>query len=289
VLAYSVITPLRDERDNLVRLAAALAAQDVLPQAWVLVENGSTDGSDETARELARSKSWIHVVELPAATAIGRGGTVTRAFHAGLDALPELPDVVVKLDADTSMAPDHFRGLLERFGNDDRLGIASGSCWEEESGAWRQRHVTGASVWGAARAYRRECLPDVLPLEERMGWDGIDEAKAAMCGWRTRTFPELPFRHHRLEGERDGARSAAWTRQGEVSYYMGYRPSYLLLRVLHRALAEPAALAILWGYARSAVRREGRHPSRALRRHIRRDQRLRHLPVRVLEAFGRIG
>ena len=39
-----------------------------------------------------------------------------------------------------------------------------------------------------------------------MGWDGIDAYKAALAGWSTRTIEDLPFRHHRKEGERDGAR-----------------------------------------------------------------------------------
>ena len=48
--------------------------------------------------------------------------------------------------------------------------------------------MTGSTVWGATRAYRWECLQRVLPLEERLGWDGIDEFKANALGWRTETL-----------------------------------------------------------------------------------------------------
>ena len=36
---------------------------------------------------------------------------------------------------------------------------------------------------------------------------------------------------------------------------MGYRAWYLVLRALHRARAEPAALAMIGGYAAAAARR----------------------------------
>ena len=76
--------------------------------------------------------------------------------------------------------------ILARFDEDESLGIASGSCFEARNGVWGQRHVTGTTVWGASRAYRWECLQAILPLEERIAWDGIDEFKANSRGRRLR-------------------------------------------------------------------------------------------------------
>ena len=132
-----------------------------------------------------------------------------------------------------------------------------------------QRHVTGTTVWGAARAYRRECLDDVLPLEERMAWDGIDEMKAHAAGWHTKTLTDLPFRHHREEGERDGSRRRARTAQGRAAHYIGYRPSYLVLRSLHHARREPSALFMIWGYTVALVRREPQIADPAVRAQLR--------------------
>ncbi len=71
-----------------------------------------------------------------------------------------------------------------------------------------------------------------------------------MHGWRTEILLDLPFRHHRLEGERDGSRATAWATAGQGSYYMGYRSWYLVLRALHHARTEPAALAMITGLCR---------------------------------------
>jgi poly-beta-1,6-N-acetyl-D-glucosamine synthase len=282
-----VITPARDEAENLVRLADCLAAQTARPRTWIVVDNGSTDGTRELAEELSRTHNWIRVISTDGESTAVRGAPVIRAFNAGLDELVELPDVVVKLDADISFDPDHFERLLAEFAADPTLGICSGSCWELENGAWRQHFTTRTSARGAARAYRRECLEAVSPLEESMGWDGIDELKANVRGWRTGTIQDLPFRHHRRVGERDGATRVAWATEGRLSHYMGYRFGYLLVRALYRARRNPAALAMVWGYLGAALTRRPQCADAEARAYLREQQRLRNLRQRVGEALGR--
>jgi hypothetical protein len=159
-----------------------------------------------------------------------------------------------------------------------------------DGGEWRQRHQTGAMVWGAARAYRSTCLEILLPLESRMGWDGIDVARANVAGWKTLLMLDLPFFHHRVEAGRERTRWHAWSVQGEACHYMGYRPSYLVLRTIRVARRDPAAVAMLWSYLASVVKRSPTYPDPTVRAYVRRKQRLRELPARRREAAkGRPG
>lgn len=284
-LSYSLVTPARDEAPNLRRLFSSLVTQTVSPRQWIIVDNGSTDETRDVVKQL--TEPWIRLVNVPGEDRPVPGAPVVRAFNAGLAELADVPDVIVKLDADVSFEPTYFERLLEAFEREPRLGIAGGACLEQVGGEWRPVHVTGGHVRGAARAYRWSCLQDVLPLEERVGWDGIDELKAAVLGWRTGTVPGLAFKHHRALGARDGPRHIRWVRQGEASYYMGYRASYLLLRTLHRSLGDPAAIAMIGGYARAALTRAPRYPNEILRQYLRREQSLRSLPRRLREVRGR--
>src|SRR5262249_49500591 len=144
---------------------------------------------------------------------------------------------------------------------------------------------TRSHVWGATRAYRRACLELVMPLEEREGWDELDALKARLNGWETRVMADLPFRHHRKMGERDGGRRV-WLAQGEAAHYMGYRLSYLLVRTAYRVVREPQAAMMLVGWAAAAVRRKPRLPDARVRKYLRDQQRIRHLPVRARETRG---
>jgi biofilm PGA synthesis N-glycosyltransferase PgaC len=288
-VSYVVITPARDEAQELPRLAESLARQTVPPDLWLIVENGSTDGTLAVARALEAEHGWIRVTVAPPGPPRLRGAPVVRALHAGLDALGGDFDVVAKVDADVSFGAHYFERLLLAFTADADLGMASGDCWEADERGWRRRPVTDTHVWGAARAYRWECLQDVLPLDERMGWDGIDQIRAATRGWTVARVPDLTFHHHRREGERDQSRRRVWAAQGSAAHYMGYRLSYVLLRTLHRARHEPAAVAILPAYLAAVARREPRCPDEPVRRLLRRRQRARHLLQRAREAAPRSG
>src|SRR5262249_729184 len=129
-LTCALVTPARDEEENVGRLAASLIAQTVLPLAWIVVDDGSTDGTAQSVSRLAEEHDWISVVS--AAPDGGRlvdgrlTGRDVAAFQCGLAALPEAPDIVLKLDADVSLLPDFFDQLLTAFEADPKLGIAGG-------------------------------------------------------------------------------------------------------------------------------------------------------------------
>ncbi|MCW3001751.1 MAG: glycosyltransferase family 2 protein [Conexibacter sp.] len=285
-LTYAVVTPARDEHANLSRLAASMTAQTRLPTWWVIVDDGSDDGTDELGAQLAAEHAWILLRTPEPAT----GGALTEgrregrdllAFRRGADALPAPVDVVVKVDADTSFDPEYFATLMERFEQQPDLGLAGGSCYELEDGEWVRKKVAGTHPRGASRAYRWDCFEASGRLEPKMGWDGLDEVQASMLGYRTAIFTDFGFRHHRATGGRERDRLRASSVLGHASWYMGYRPSYLLLRALYRTRREgPLALAMVWGYASAAARRTPRCPEPGVIQHLREQQRLRTVIAR---------
>lgn len=281
-LTYAIVTPARNELENLPRLAASVLAQTLLPTAWVIVDDHSDDGGLELARDLASEHPLIDAVawDGPDCGEIASGrreGRDLHAFRFGINRLSEPVDVVVKVDADTSFDPEYFEVLLARFAAEPELGIAGGACWEQDAGVWVRRRTTATHPRGASRAYRWACVDDLMSLEPRMGWDGLDEFKVGLHGFTTRQFADIGFRHHRLEGGRERGRLHARAVTGRASWYMGYRPSFLILRSLYRTVHEPASIAMIWGYGSEAVRRGPRCPDPELLRAVRDGQRLRVL------------
>jgi poly-beta-1,6-N-acetyl-D-glucosamine synthase len=279
-LRYAVVTPARNEEVNLRRLGGAIAAQTLAPAEWIVVDDNSTDATPTVLASLAAAHPWVRPLARPAVDAGQRLSDGRRrardldGFLIGARSLAAPMDVIVKVDADVSFQPDFFERLIGGFARDPLLGIASGTCYEKEDGAWVRRTKAASTVWGATRAYRADCLPDLEALEPCMGWDGLDEIRVQLRGRRTQTLVDLPFRHYRPEGGRELSSLHQGEALGRASWYMGYRPSFLALRALYRARREPAALAMLWGYGAAALRRDRRCPDERVVRELRRRQRL---------------
>jgi glycosyltransferase involved in cell wall biosynthesis len=277
-LRYAVVTPARNERNNLRRLAQSMLAQRHRPDYWMIVDDGSDDGMTDVAVELARENDWITTLH----TNQGRNrlrdgrrrGRDLIAFWQGLRALPSPVDIFAKVDADTSFGPDYFERLIDHFAEQPDLGMGGGSCYELRGGRWERIKVAGSHPRGASRAYRWELLDDVFSLDPELGWDGVDEVMAALRGYRTEGFRDLGFRHHRQVGEREG-RLRAGTALGRQAWYQGYRPTYVVLRALYRARENPASLAMILGYAAGALTRAPRCPNPEVVERIRAGQRLR--------------
>lgn len=285
--SYAIVTPVRNEAENLQRFVESVASQTVTPEVLLLVENGSSDATRELASQLASAHPWVRMTDAAAGAGPERAVPIVTAFNAGLAALAALPEVIAKLDADVTLPPWYFERLLEELDREPGLGVVSGTCFERDGDTWRERFGTGASVWGAARAYRETCLSQLLPIEPRTAWDWIDVAEAQLRGWSTRVIRDVPFYHHRREGEHAPTRWAQWSAQGRAAHYLGYRPSYLVVRALYQSVREPAALAMLSAYAGAEVRRSKRCQKPALVASLREQQRLRNLGRRAAEARGK--
>lgn len=281
MLDYAIVTPARDEEALLPELATSVLAQTVLPRSWVIVDNGSTDTTYTIGQRLSGEHEWITCLRTDGSQRPRRGGPVVEAFEAGLDELGELPAVIVKLDADARIPPDYFERLLSAFEQDPGLGLASGTRLEPDGTDWRIRRVTGTMVRAQARAYRRDCLRGVLPLERCVGWDHVDQLKAQARGWRSTEIGDLFFQHVRPDGARDGG--DYWSLQGAAAHYLGYRPTYVLLRGLHRFRGDPKAMRMVSAYLRDTVRRAPRCADRWVVAKTREQQRLSNLPERMRE------
>jgi poly-beta-1,6-N-acetyl-D-glucosamine synthase len=285
--SHALVTAARDEAQNLVALASTVIGQTFRPAAWVIVDDGSSDGTATIAADLAATHSWIVVVQTgrdPQGLREGRReGRDLLSLQQGLRALPSPVDLITKLDADLTLPSDYLERLAAAFGCDPGLGMATGTRCELRDGRWEPVHLTASAVAAQCRTYRWACWEQVQPLEPCLGWDTVDEARAVLAGWRTRVLPDLYFRHHRPMGQRDGSGWRARTAEGIAAYYTGYRPSYLVARVLWHARRDPSALGMIWGWSTALARRERRCPDTAVRAYVRQQQSARHLPRRLRE------
>ena len=187
---------------------------------------------------------------------------------------------MMKLDGDIELPPHYLRVLMERFAQDPSLGLAGGVLVEPTAdGGVRKIKIPANHIHGALKCYSRDCLTAIGGVQERLGWDTIDETYARMRGFRTVSFPDLVSVHHRPLASADGA-LRGHARHGECAYIAHYGPLWVTLRSFKIARRRPPVLsgaAFLYGYARAGMRRVERVPDPDYRRFARRELRTRML------------
>ncbi len=285
-----LITPARDEAIHLERTIRAVAAQTRRPDLWLIVDDGSTDATPEILDRAASELPFLRVLRAPEHPDGGADrlafAAEARAFNWALETL-NLDDYthVGKLDADIELPAEYFQLLLDRFEREPRLGIAGGGLFERGRNGWQLTKVPANHVRGALKLYSRECFAAIGGVEERLGWDTIDETYARMHGFDTRalTAPGFTARHHRPVATRGGALRGR-ARHGQCAYILRYGGWWVTLRSFKVACAPPYGLtgaAFLYGYMRSVARREPRVEDEQFRRFVAAELRDRVKPSRL--------
>jgi Glycosyltransferases, probably involved in cell wall biogenesis len=202
-MKYVLITPAHNEEAFIDKTLASMAAQTVLPERWVIVDDGSSDRTAEIIQRYARRFSWIRLVQRPPRLDRSFAGKV-HAFNAGLEQVQSVPfEVIGNLDADLSFEPDYLEFLIGKFAEDPQLGVA-GTPFTENGGydTARDSFEGENHVAGGCQLFRRQCFEDVggYTPNPAGGIDWIAVTTARMKGWRTRSFPEKRFHHYRTLG-----------------------------------------------------------------------------------------
>ena len=276
-LRYVLITPARNEERFIEQTIRSVINQTVLPLRWVIVNDGSTDGTTAIASRYAARHDWIDVIDMPR----HRDRTFAakaHCFNAGYERVEMLvPDIVGNLDADVSFNPDYLEFLLDRFTEDATLGVA-GTIFEEEGYSSAADSFEGEShVAGGCQLFRLQCFRDVggyIPIKAG-GIDWIAVTTARMKGWRTRSFRDKAFFHHRSLGTAERGRVHSLFSYGQKDYYLGGHPLWELFRVLFRMSRRPylaGGVAVGLGYVWAWLRRTERAVSVELMRFHRAEQ-----------------
>jgi hopene-associated glycosyltransferase HpnB len=109
-----VVVPARDEAAVLPKSLPSLLAQDYPGRAEVfLVDDGSTDGTGDLARELGRRRAGLPLtVSSPGEPPAGWTGKLWAVRHGIALARTEGPEYLLLTDADIAHAPDSLRRLV---------------------------------------------------------------------------------------------------------------------------------------------------------------------------------
>jgi poly-beta-1,6-N-acetyl-D-glucosamine synthase len=280
---YVLITPARNEAQFIQLTLRSMVAQTARPLRWVIVSDGSTDGTDEIVGKYTADHDWIELIRMPDRKERNFAGKV-HAFDTGRARVASLPyDVIGNLDADVSFGPEHFGRLISKFADYPELGVV-GAPFREGTYQYDYRFTNIENVWGGCQLFRRECFEDIGGYIPVPGGciDHIAVVSARMKGWKTRTFTESVCLHHRTMGTAQVRGLQVKFKYGAKDYAVGNHPVWELFRAVYQMKQRPfvmAGVALAMGYCWSMIRRVERPVSRDMVAFTRREQmrRLRRI------------
>ena len=286
--SYVLITPARNERTYIEVTIQSVIRQTLRPLKWVIVSDGSTDGTDEIVEKYTAEHDWIELVKMPARKERHFAGKV-HAFNAGFARVGDSSyDVIGSLDADISFDANYFAFLMDRFAENPRLGVG-GTPFREDGSTYDYRFTSPEHVSGACQLFRRQCFEAIggyIPVKGG-GIDLIAVMTARMKGWQTRSFLEKTCQHHRAQGSAKHNGLAVWFKVGEKDYVLGGHPLWEVFRWVYQMTKKPFLLGgslLFAGYLWAMLRSAERSVSNELMQFRRREQlqRLRRFFARAI-------
>ncbi len=272
---YVVISPVRDEERFIDKTIRSVISQTVLPVAYIIVDDGSSDKTGEIIDSFARQYPWIIALHRKDRGFRNSAGGEVQAFYFGFEHANDMTwDYIVKLDGDLSFEKDYFEQCMNFFDKDPKLGLASGVIYNLENGVLNLERTPRFHVRGAAKMYKKKLWDEMGGMYAINGWDTLDEVKANMLGFSTRNFPELKIVQHRATGMEVGIWKNA-IKNGVGSYISGYHPLYLASKIIKRSFRWPffiESLGLLYGYCKAIVSRKQRVNDPQLVKYLRKQQ-----------------
>jgi glycosyltransferase involved in cell wall biosynthesis len=271
---YILVTPCKNEGNNLPGLIESVAVQTIKPTVWVIVDDGSTDDTPKIIEKAVKVHEWIQSIRLNSQTrdlGLHLAGIMKNGFDYAVSYCRKQGidyHYLGNLDGDLTLPPTFYANLMREFEKDPRLGVASGGTRHIISGRVVHAVVSANEPSGGHMLIRKECFEECGGIPLTYAVDSVVKAKARLNDWKTKRFEDniaTEIRDvHAAEGYWRG-----FKHKGETSYYINHNPLHILVRVFMYSFRRPyyAGIAYLVGYIGSFVRRKERIKDIDIRRY----------------------
>lgn len=278
----ALITPVRNEKDNLDRLRDTVLGQELRPDLWAIVVGRSDDGTLEAAREVFADLDWVQVVP-QTSYAPGHGHkNFARGVNDGLRRILDLEgeprfQYISKIDATVDLDKDYFLKLAARLDADEDLAIVCGrEEFTEAGGKGVPLQPSGDEIIGFNdnRLYRRDFLVGMGGYPVSISPDTVLLVKSLKSGRKQMVVSETSYRDRRLGFSKEGA-WRGYFEWGRGMYGLDYHPLLSLSVAVYFGLRfrpHVQGLALPMGYLKAFIDRDSKIDDAEVRRYFRKER-----------------
>jgi glycosyltransferase involved in cell wall biosynthesis len=216
-----IIIPAYNEELFLEKTLQSLVEQSFLPKKIIVVNDNSTDGTQDIIDSFSEKHSFISGLITTSEASHQPGSKVINAFNKGLETVDDSFDIICKFDADLIFPKNYLEKIKIHFEENSTCGMVGGFCYVEKNNSWILENLTNKDhIRGALKAYRKKCFQQIGGLKNTMGWDTVDELLAKYNNWQVCTDESLHIKHLKPTGV-NYSKSSKY-KQGEAFYKMRY-------------------------------------------------------------------
>ena len=139
---FHIIIPAHNEQNYIGKALESLTQQTLLPKAVVVVNDNSTDNTQNISEGYASKYPWISVINSKSSDKHLPGSKIIQAFNKGLAILNDDYDIICKFDADLIFPKNYLEKIAYHFQANKKLGMASGFCYIEKNNEWILENLT---------------------------------------------------------------------------------------------------------------------------------------------------
>ncbi len=271
---YILVTPVKNEKDNLPRLIKSIKSQTLKPTLWVVVDDESTDGTGVLLEHLQSECDFVRITsseEGKRDASIDRYGVIVRkGFDFAIEEC-KLHDLNYNylglVDADLWLEDAYFAKIVAGFERNCNVGMASGAIWEkiDDGFVLRQSSNNEPNFTAAGMVMRRRCYEEAGGFPTTSGPEFVLAIKVLTHGWKIDCFLDTVGIHMRRSGQKIG-QWKGFAKCGEIHYMLNYHPVDALLLIGYFTFSKPyaakgptiAGLAFFWGYLHGFIYRKER-------------------------------
>lgn len=251
---YLLITSAYNEAAFIAQTIESISKQDILPVQWIIVDDGSTDGTCDIVSHYQEKFPYI---------SLRTGKKKNRHdFSHKSNALNSVLsnvdmsqyDYIGILDADITLPSAYYSKMMHIFADNPKLGVCGGVLKDRIQGRDIYRKSSKTSVSGGIQFFRKRCLLDIgmnIPVMRYGGEDTMSEIYARMQGWEVRSFFDITGTHHRLTGSTTGNIIVSHYKLGIRDYHLGASVLFEFGKCISRIAVFPVfigAVARLCGF-----------------------------------------
>jgi len=271
---YILVTPCKNEEENIDRLVQSVKNQSIKPKLWVIINDGSTDNTEKLIRKY-RYK-WIKLVNLKEHKR-EIGIHLAKVCKLALDSAIKLArrrkltfSYIGLLDADMHIGKNYFANLIREM-QKDNVGIGSGVIYSKNKvGNYKREYHKENLPRGGARLWNFQCYLETGGMRITYSPDSVSNAAAKIKGWKLRQYEQIIAYQVRETSSAEGIWKG-YKIEGISSYYRDYHPLYIVAKSFLLIFKKPglAGVAFFSGYINGYLSRIGKLRDSKIRKYYR--------------------